>query len=95
MTQEDIEKAAGEYSGGILGFRYHSSMVEHIAFSDGAKWRIDSVWHKPNEEPIKLCDLLLIEQTDGKFELGYRFDAARTRRWAFVKDLIPNTENDK
>lgn len=92
----DIEKAAAEYSGGILGFRtVNSVMVKHVSFSAGAKWRINSVWHKPNEEPIKLCDLLLIEQTDGEFELGYRFDAAKTRRWAFVKDLIPNKENDK
>lgn len=92
----DIEKAAAEYSGGILGFRtVNSVMVKHVSFSAGAKWRINSVWHKPNEEPIKFCDLLLIEHTDGEFELGYRFDAAKTRRWAFVKDLIPNTENDK
>lgn len=47
MTKEDIEKAAGEYSGSIN----NSAIVEHRAFSAGAYWRINSVWHDKSEIP--------------------------------------------
>lgn len=88
MKRVDIEKAAEQHAFSQTPDARERYLLSK-GFKDGAKWRIDSVWHKPNEEPIKLCDLLLIEQTDGEFELGYRFDAAKTRRWAFVKDLLP------
>lgn len=38
-------------------------------FRDGAEWRIESVWHKPNEEPLVKSSLLFIEHIDGEFEL--------------------------
>lgn len=50
MTREQIEKAAGEYSGSVLGFKDNPVvMANHKAFMDGAQWRINSVWHKPSE----------------------------------------------
>lgn len=52
MKREDIEKAAGDYSGSILGFRDNTSVMEkHKAFVDGAQWRINSVWHDVEESP--------------------------------------------
>ena len=52
MKREDIEKAAGDYSGSILGFTDNKSVMEkHKAFVAGAKWRINSVWHDINEIP--------------------------------------------
>ncbi|MCR8874320.1 hypothetical protein [Phocaeicola barnesiae] len=52
MTKEDIEKAAGDYSGSILGFTDNKSVMEkHKAFADGAQWRINSVWHDVEELP--------------------------------------------
>lgn len=93
MTREDIEKAAGEYSGSVFGFKDNPVvMAKHKSFTAGAEWRINSVWHKPNEEPVSFCSLLLIENSNGKFDLGYKFDPATTKRWAYVKDLIPNME---
>lgn len=62
-------------------------------FVEGADWRINSVWHPANEEPIKHICLLLIEDNNGEFDLGYTFDPYKTRRWAYVKDLIPNKED--
>lgn len=94
MTREDIEKAAGEYSGSVLGFLDNPYMMNnHKAFADGANWRMETVWHKPNEEPISFCSLLLIENNGGEFDLKYRFDPSTTKRWAYVKDLIPIKED--
>ena len=94
MTREDIEKAAGEYSGSVLGFKDNPVvMAKHKVFIAGANWRINNVWHKPNEEPVSFCSLLLIENSNGEFDLGYKFDPANTKRWAYVRDLIPDTED--
>ena len=90
MTREDIEKAAIDYSGRDGGV---TLKTEIYAFTAGANWRINNVWHKPNEEPVSFCSLLLIENSNGEFDLGYKFDPANTKRWAYVKDLIPETED--
>lgn len=89
MKQEDIERAAFNYANDNqvdvgLGGELKKGFVE------GAEWRINSVWHKPNEEPARFFNLLLIELNNGEFELDYKFDAAITKRWAYIKDLIPN-----
>lgn len=52
MKKEDIEKAAGDYSGSILGFTDNKSVMEkHKAFADGAQWRINTVWHYDKSMP--------------------------------------------
>ena len=60
MTKEQIEKAVDEYIG------YPPEMDEGIettmrrnAFKDGANWRINSVWHKPEEVPEEYRPLLV------------------------------------
>lgn len=91
METKDIEKAAGDYSGSVLGFKDNNSVMDkHKAFVDGAKWRINSIWHSANEKPIKHVCLLLIEDNNGEFDLGYTFEPSKTKRWAYVKDLTPN-----
>ena len=70
----------------------HDSVTYCDGFLDGYNSRIETVWHKPNEEPISFCSLLLIENNGGEFDLKYRFDPSTTKRWAYVKDLIPNME---
>ena len=91
MTREQIEKAAniemlshyadGEYPWGINDIQ--SDFIE--AFSKGAQWRINSVWHKPpenvesliKEKPVvvklKRNYLLLL----GKFEEFRLYDGDR------------------
>ena len=60
MTTEQIEKAVDEYIG------YSPEMDEGIettmrrnAFKDGANWRINSVWHKPEEVPEADRDIIV------------------------------------
>ena len=91
MKREDIEKVSNQRA-----FVETPDARERFLFSSGfktgAEWRIESVWHKPNEEPLIKSSLLLIEHIDGEFELGYRFDPANTKRWAYVKDLLSEEE---
>ena len=71
MKQEQIEKAAGEYSGSVLGFKDNPVVMnKHKAFMDGAQWRINSVWHKPSaygEELTRNVEVV------AKTKRGYRF----------------------
>ena len=89
MKRKDIEKAAIDYSGRDGGV---TLKMEIYSFMAGANWRINNVWHKPNGDPVSFCSLLLIENSNGEFDLGYKFDPATTKRWAYVKDLTPNLE---
>lgn len=50
---------------------------------------LKEVWRKPNEEQVKKSNLLLIEANDGEFSLDYTFDPATTKRWAYIKNLLP------
>lgn len=93
MKKEDIEKAAVDscvFENDI--FNPELTPYYEKGFKDGAYWRINSVWHNPNEEPATYDNLLIIENKNAEFGLGYRFDPARTRRWAYVKDLIQGKE---
>ena len=57
MTREQIEKAAGEYSGSVLGFKDNPVVMNnHKAFMDGAQWRINSVWHDEKVIPNRNLD---------------------------------------
>lgn len=106
MTKEQIGKAVDEYIG------YPPEMDEGIettmrrnAFKDGADWRINSVWHKPEEVPAAGKDCL-VEYVDGDGCAHIRIDKRseyewieacrydRILRWAYIKDLIP-TEDER
>ncbi len=95
MTREDIEKAAlkgvEEYvnSGNLKGFR--GSYCK--GFMEGAEWRINSVWHDSTEKP-KPGQLLLVRTLYGGYDLCYYGEYVwnTVMTWAYVKDLIPNTE---
>lgn len=98
MKREDIEKAAGDYSGSSLGFTDNNSvMVKHKAFADGAEWRINSVWHNDTEKPDPdKGDLLVGIEVMGKTayirQNAYYVLQFGCVRWAYVEDLKPNTE---
>ena len=100
MKKEDIEKAAGDYSGSILGFTDNKSVMEkHKAFADGAGWRINSVWHDASEAP-QHSGMSLAFSKDGRAVLcGPNNSGWKTTvkvfhivRWAYVDDLKPNME---
>lgn len=63
-------------------------------FREGAQWRINSVWHDASGKP-KLGELIIVEVYGKIWDYG-KYDVCDTihpkARWAYMKDLIPNTE---
>ena len=89
MTREDIEKAAVNYDSRAVAFR---------AYVAGAEWRINSVWHDASEKPdTDKGDLLVIVKDAFGKDVYVRQNAYYVLkygcvRWAYIKDLIPDTE---
>lgn len=106
MKMEEIEKAAGDYSGSILGFRDNQFvMSKHKAFADGAEWRINSVWHDASEKPIEFATCLVeLESQYGLFYKLKYFNKAQVKKWsgkygcdkiikwAYIEDLMPTKD---
>lgn len=95
MKKETIDKAATDscvIDNGIINPQIEPFYEQ--GFRDGARWRINSVWHDASEEPTKFCDLLLIKLNNGEFDLGYEIPA-KAASWAYVKDLLPIKEDGK
>jgi hypothetical protein len=64
-------------------------------FKYGAEWRINSVFHDANEKP-ELGQMIVLYDRDGKYAvctymLGMEINSKL--RWAYIKDLIPNTKD--
>lgn len=102
MKKEDIEKAAIdniEFQGNLdLGTIIENACRE--SFVSGANWRINSVYHKASEEPESGEMALAICEGNNPVICGtYHYDWETTVenfniiKWAYVKDLIPNTED--
>lgn len=101
MTKEDIKKAAAEYAKEACRplWRAGNEQVCMADFIAGAKWRVNSVWHDVNEMPENNRMILIIMQHDIPTVLGpdntFFKEEVKDRqihRWAYVEDLIPNTE---
>lgn len=95
MTRKDIEKAAGDYSGSILGCEGSSVTAKRQSFIDGAEWRINSIWHTIDEVP-KEDKFILIQKNDGYFQIAYSvkhmkmyFGYLNVARWCYLDDLLP------
>lgn len=98
MNRETIEKAARKLLKGIVPCEWNQQPFIDI-FVDAAQWRINSVWHSPDEEPRKR-DIILAEMAyedgDTGYEVGWKAvlsDEANASmvRWAYVADLLPNS----
>lgn len=99
MKREDIEKAAVDscvFENSI--FNPKSTSYYEQGFKDGARWRINSVWHDASEKPDK-NQLVLFEcrKTYGNgysvnFGENYVLMKNVVLGWAYVKDLIPELE---
>lgn len=95
MKRKVIEESARLHANVWVGTElrnFHRKLLYEEAFADGAEWRAATVWNEPYKEPARFCDLLLIEHKNGEFELAYKFDPANTKRWAYVKNLMPEME---
>ena len=100
MTREQIEKAAGEYSGSVLGFKDNPVVMNKHKALDGAQWRINSVWHDADEEPDK--NQLVVFECRKAYGNGYSVNFGENYvlmknvvlGWAYVKDLIPERKEE-
>lgn len=102
MTNEDIEKAVRgsiEVGENNAGWCEHESEMYHDGFVDGAKWRINSIWHDVNEKPRRntwyiaqigndAFDTFTDSENWDNYALGLNMI-----RWAYIEDLIPNMED--
>lgn len=111
MKKNDIVVESLEYKGKIErteGNLYNSVSLDGVAraFREGAKWRINSVWHDKTAKP-KVGELIICIHEKGKFVgilqedqffissrqgcIRYFFD--EIIKWAYVEDLMFNTED--
>lgn len=99
MKREDIENAAKKEAENLACLVYYGGSaisqedVEN-AFVKGAEWRIDSVWHdfdiniNNHEDVVLLLKNGKIVDYDDDWEEYY----SPAVKWAYKKDLLPNTE---
>lgn len=105
MKREDIEKAAVDscvFENSI--FNPKSTSYYEQGFKDGARWRINSVWHDASETPISGKEAL-VKYITGDLKIKYRVDVFCGCEWkemchydkflqfAYIEDLIPNVED--
>ena len=109
MTKEQIEEASKKFAEENIwnpGISCESDIItleESViaAFKDGADWRINSVWHKPDEVPEANEWIIYLDR------FGYRVDGMLPSviqhweflvankgimRWAYIEDLIPTED---
>ena len=100
MTREQIEKAAGEYSGSVLGFKDNPVVMnKHKAFMDGAQWRINSVWHDDISKCKDVKRWIVVEYNNGYVDVlpdirdldGVKDLVVRV---AYVDDLLPERKEE-
>lgn len=100
MTQKEIDQAAVD-SCVFENSIFNSQLTPYYeqGFKEGAKWRINSVWHdgsvKPDTDKGDL--LIVIKDAFGKnvyvHHNAYYALKYGCVRWAYIRDLIPNQEN--
>lgn len=97
MKREDIEKAAVDscvFENSI--FNPKSTSYYEQGFKDGARWRINSVWHDASEMPENKFSL--VEYDCPLTGYGYvvvpdpREVIRAITRWAYIEDLLPSKE---
>ena len=97
MKIEDIEKAASELCT-TEGQEEWLKDYGKYCFMDGARWRINSVWHDASEKPDK--NQLVVFECRKTYGNGYSVNFGENYvlmknvvlGWAYVKDLIPELE---
>lgn len=98
MTQQEIDKAATD-SCVIENSIFNPSLIPYYeqGFKDGSKWRINSVWHDVDKE-LPEYNRHVVNEDWFDFTAKDEKDLKRImnqypfKRWAYIKDLIPNTE---
>ena len=102
MTKEQIRKAAKDVADKVCNA---TDCIEWenlvFAFEDGANWRINSVWHKPEEVPEADRDIIVKSYKEyqtwvlSKYLLPDWKDLLEDYKvtcWAYIDDLIPTED---
>lgn len=102
MKIEDIEKAASELCT-TEGQEEWLKDYGKNCFMDGARWRINSVWHDNSIRPGEDCDVL-VETKRGiemdRYDIDYNELDNGTDwemeviKWAYVSDLLPERKEE-
>ena len=98
MARKDNIKAAQNYEDSLIYASVSEQCDVQKAFITGANWRINSVWHDITETPENNRVLLCI--TDHGYnifgpnnsEFKEIVEYFHIKKWAYIDDLIPNTE---
>lgn len=102
MTKEDIKKAATEYANEACRplWRTGNEQVCMVDFMEGAKWRINSVWHDASKAPQQSKMLIAICKDGREVLCGPNNSDWKTTvkiffivKWAYFDDLIPFLED--
>ncbi len=98
MKREDIEKAARVWAEDEITKSRKERGIK--AFKAGANWRINSVWHDASENP-KLNKFFVFENKCNEWGTDCLYQHQKWNlyvavndliRWAYIEDLLPNTE---
>ena len=104
MTNEDIERKCLEYSQEATPSYTNGTFDRYAiaqAYEEGAKWRINSVWHDASEIPDLSQDILIIFKNEictiliGAVHTLSELKHYDYTNWAYVKDLLPTKEETK
>ena len=91
MTREQIENAALQRCASkdeVL------TDFDTSCFMDGARWRINSVWHNMNEKPNGMF-VILADFGQEEYSLGINLEGMESaKRWAYVSDLLPERKEE-
>lgn len=102
MTKEQIRKAAKDVADKVCNA---TDCIEWenlvFAFKDGADWRINSVWHKPEEVPeanrailIRFNEITRLWMRSEFLDWEVFVEDKNVSQWAYLNDLIP-TEDER
>lgn len=103
MTKEDIKKAATEYANEACRslWRTGKEQVCMVDFIEGAKWRINSVWHDATEKPTKKKIIIVVTDYGYMLQISFIIGAddwdefvneGCIAKWCYKEDLLPNME---
>ena len=105
MKYEQIEKAADIEMLSYYADEVYPSDIKDIqsdfieAFSKGARWRINSVWHDASEKPNgnnKCLVELRIPGRNPTYKLWtWGWENSFVTRWAYIEDLLPDRKEDE
>lgn len=107
MERKTIEQAAKKYANAYCpdeapaGYALGKKVGYIRGFTDGAKWRINSVWHDASEI-AKQGEHIVVVMESGNFtslfvtpDIAQIFKKFNVILWAYSKDLLPERKEVK